>query len=236
MGVDFSLLYPAGKAILTLDNPYLAAPHFYNPPWMLILLAPIGLLPMQIGRWIWMLLGMVGYFVAFQRLNFSKFSTVILFMSPFVYFDLGIGNYEWLILLGTTLPIVYGSWVAFLKPQMSIWWIALQVKQGKLIAVLPVVLLGILFITGLFALPSRGDMPWSRDIFPYGIPVGLFLLYIAFKKEDSLIALAAAPFLSPYVAMQSWIFAFLPFARIKNKFILVGSVLVSWILVYFFAQ
>jgi hypothetical protein len=232
MGVDFTLLYPAGKAVWSLQNPYVAAPLFFNPPWALLILTPLSLLPIQAARWLWLVLAMVGYFIVFKRLNLSKFATIAMFLSPFVYFDLGIGNLDWLVLLGATLPPTFGSWVVFLKPQISFALIALWVKQKNWLAVLPVIALGILFLVGFWNLPTTKEMLWSADIFPYGVPIGLTLIYFAFKKNDNLLALAAMPFLSPYLALQSWIFALLPLTR--NKYLLSIGVVASWIFAVWF--
>lgn len=231
IGVDFSLLYPAGRAVLENHNPYIVAPHFYNPPWMLIFLVPVSLFKIQTGRWIWMALGIIGYLFSFKKLEFKNSEIIALFLSPFIYFDLGIGNYEWLVLLGTAIPANFGSWLVLLKPHISIGWFLLQFKRKKFLVVLPILFLTLLILLGLYAIPSRGEMSWSQDVFPYGIPIGLILLYLSIRKDDVMIALAAGLFLSPYVAMQSWIFALIPLVRISNWWQKVLIILISWIVV-----
>lgn len=232
IGVDFRLLYPAGRAVLSLHDPYEAAPYFFNPPWFLIFITPISLFPLKIARIVWMVLGIIGYLIAFKRLNLNQFSILAMFLSPFIYFDLSIGNYEWLILLGSTLPAVWGSWFVITKPQTGIVLIPLWIKQKKWVVMIPLVLLGILMLLGLYALPKPSALTWSADIFPYGIPIGLILGYFAFKNNDQLLALAAAPFFTPYLAVQSWIFVLLPLTRNK-KWMGIGVIL-SWIFVMIF--
>jgi len=232
IGVDFTLLYPAGRAVWAGENPYLAAPAFFNPPWMLVFLAPLSLLPIQPARWLWMIFAVTGYLLAFRRMKLDAFAQVALMLSPFIYFDLGIGNYEWLILLGTTLAPAWGAWIAFLKPQMAIWWLLVWIRRGKWLVALPVVILAALFALGLYSLPAQGELPWSADVFPWGVPVGLWLLYLAYRRDDGLIALAAAPFLSPYLALQSWIFALLPLTR--SRWGLVAGVIAAWIYAIWF--
>ena len=232
MGVDFSLLYPAGEAVWDGENPYIAAPKFYNPPWMLLVLAPLSLLPIYPARWLWMVLGMFGYLLAFQRFSFNKSTIVLLFLSPFIYFDLGIGNCEWMVLLGATIIPAWGAWVVILKPQASIVLLGLWIKQKDWLVLLPIIVLGALFIFGLYNLPDTKEMSWSADIWPYGIPVGFILAYMAFKKDNILYALAAAPFLSPYVAVQGWIYVLLPMT--KNNRVLSVGVMLSWVAVMMF--
>ena len=40
-------------------------------------------------------------------------------------------------------------------------------------------------------------------MWPVGIPLGLYMLYRAFKEDNELIAAAATPFLVPYIAPYS---------------------------------
>jgi hypothetical protein len=51
---------------------------------------------------------------------------------------------------------------------------------------------------------------------------------LAFRLQDPLLAIAASPFLSPYVVWHSWIAALLPLAR--NRWTLGAGILASWIL------
>ncbi len=71
---------------------------------------------------------------------------MLLLLSPFVYYDLGIGNYEWLILLGATLSPALGSWFVILKPQASIVLFGLWLKQRRWIVLIPVATLALLFV------------------------------------------------------------------------------------------
>jgi hypothetical protein len=47
--------------------------------------------------------------------------------------------------------------------------------------------------------------PWNRSIFPYGIPIGLFFLWLAFRRKNVFYALAASPFFSPYHTFYSYL-------------------------------
>jgi hypothetical protein len=227
-GIDFNVFYLAGRAVWDLKNPYTASPGFYSAPWMLVILAPISLLKHQTARWVWFALGIICYITAFKRLKISNLGVMILLLNPFIYFDLMLGNYNWLILLGATLPAAVGSWFVILKPQMSIVLFGLWLKQRRWTALIPMVVLAVLFILKLYTLPNMSGMYWSTSLWPYGIPVGIALAWFGMKRDDTLLVLAAAPFLAPYVGVTTWTTVLLPLTR--NKFLLSAGVLVSWVI------
>jgi hypothetical protein len=70
-------------------------------------------------------------------------------------------------------------------------------------------------------------MAWSADVWPWGIPVGAILTYFAYRRNDPVLAIAAAPFVAPYVVWHSWIAVLLPLAR--NKWALGAGILASWV-------
>ena len=233
MGVDFTLLYPAGQAVWQGQNPYTAAPMFFNPPWALFILTPLSIFPIQIARWIWFTLGAIAYLFIFHRLKLSQWGRVALLLSPFIYFDLGIGNMDWLVMLGLVLPESIGAWLITLKPQFSVIIFILWVKQRKYIVLIPFAILGMLVIFQVWQLPNITDKPWNASIFPYGIPIGLWLGWQAYKQDDKILALAAMPFLSPYLAFQSWVFALLPLSR-QRWYWMVSGLILSWVGAYLF--
>jgi hypothetical protein len=227
IGIDFNMLYSAGRAVWNLQNPYVVSPGFFSPPWMLLILAPIALLELQTARWVWFAFGIICYILAFKRLQISSWSIMVLLLNPFIYFDLMLGNYNWLILLGATLPAAVGSWIVILKPHMSVVLFGLWLKQRRWIAFIPIATIAVLFVLQMYTMPNPSRMFWSTSVWPYGIPVGIALAWFAVKRDDILLALAAAPFLSPYVGVTTWVVVLIPLTR--NKFALLAGVLVSWV-------
>ncbi len=233
-GTDVRLLYPAGQAVLKLQDPYLAAPGFYSPPWMLLLITPLSLLPLQVGYILWTILGMAAYWLAFRRLGMDWLSSFLLLFSPLAVGNLIFGNFDWLILLGSTLPPVLGIWFLALKPQLGIvlagLWSWLAIKRGwraLLVFGLPIAVVTLAsFVLG-YHLPRADQMSWSADVWPWGIPIGGLLAYFASRRQDPLLALAAAPFLSPYVVWHSWIVALLPLHR--RRWTLLIGIFASWL-------
>ena len=82
MGIDFSLLYPAGQAVWNFQDPYSVIPGFFNPPWMLVILAPIALLELQTARWVWFALGLTCYLIAFKRCNYPIGTLCSCYLAP----------------------------------------------------------------------------------------------------------------------------------------------------------
>lgn len=69
---------------------------------------------------------------------------------------------------------------------------------------------------------------WNLSLFPFSVPIGLFLIWQAWRQKDNRApALAAAPCLSPYVAIQSWAAAFPLLTR--WRWLLLAAVIVSWV-------
>lgn len=235
LGVDFGMLRSAAASAMDLQNPYTAGPGFYNPPWMLLLMAPFATIPQSTAFVVWTLLGLGCYALAFRRMGVAWPAVVALIFSPLAVGNLMFGNYDWLILLGATLPPVFGIWFVALKPQVGAvlallwtWWAAKKGLRSLAILVLPVAAaIVISFLLG-YRLPDSGAMRWSADIWPWGVPVGAGLAYFAFRRSDPVLALAAAPFLSPYVVWHSWIAALLPLTR--NRWALAAGIIGSWVL------
>lgn len=75
---------------------------------------------------------------------------------------------------------------------------------------------GLAFLTGNYQTPDVSSMWWNASIFPYGFPVGLALAVVAVWRDDVRFALAAGPFLSPYLSIHGWLFALLPIGAVKR--------------------
>jgi hypothetical protein len=235
LGVDFGMLRSAAESAMLLQNPYTAGPGFYNPPWMLLIMALFAMIPQHVGFALWTVIGLACYMLAFRRMGIGWPAAVTLIFSPLAVGNLMFGNYDWLILLGATLPPAWAIWLMALKPQLG-WvlasvWIWQSAKRGLrsfAIVVLPIATAVLVsFLLG-YRLPDRRTMAWSADVWPWGIPAGAVLAYFAYRRSDPVLALAAAPFLSPYVVWHSWIVVLLPLAR--NRWALAAGILGSWIL------
>jgi hypothetical protein len=232
-GYDFHVFYQAATALRNGQNPYTF--DFHNPIYTLIVFLPISLLPERTAMVVNAAITVGASWLVFQRLSRSPLTASLALCSQPVFMMLLTGNVDWLPLLAGVLPPVIGVWFALVKPQVGLvlavvlWW---QVcRQNKRRGVWLLVALSSALALSL-ALGMRWQsmiaIQWNLSLFPWGLPFGLWLAWRAWRqKNDRAVALAAAPFLSPYVAIQSWAAA-LPWLT-RWRWLLLAGVVVSWL-------
>ncbi len=231
-GTDLSFLYLAGEVFLRGVNPYAAVQGFYTPAWSLVLLGPLSWLPWKTALALWTLGALATWCLVLRKLEVGPGATALFLLNPFLVQGLVLGSYDWLALLGLLMPMSAGAWLLFLKPQITLSFLVLWLKERgwrvALRALWPVAVASVVCaLIGWWRFPAVGEMTWNRSLGWWGVPVGLGLLGYALKKDDGLLALAAAPFLSPYVGVQSWALAFLPLTR--KPWLLMAGVVLAWV-------
>ena len=237
VGVDFKLcFYPAGGAVLAGQSPYQLG-CFYNPFWLMLLFAPLSLLPMETAFTVYTALALAGYVIAVHRIGGGRSAVLLFLLTPFLYASLQYGNIDWLVMLGAALPPTIGVWLVVLKPQLGLVLLALWAyrfwktgNKGQILKVFaPVAIALVLSIAlGWWRVPNIAKMAsWNASIFPWGIPAGLLFTWQAFKQDDDRNALAATPFLSPYLAVFSYGLVVMPFLN-KPRLMAVVATL-SWL-------
>jgi hypothetical protein len=148
-------------------------------------------------------------------------------LNPLIFSKISVPNLDWMVALGALMPHQIGLFLILAKPQigagLAIIWI-LQAWRNKslrsavrLAAPVTFVFLASFLVYGPYLLGSARliDAYYNWTIWPYGLPVGLFMLYLAFSRSRPWLALSAAPFLSPYFPPYSWIF--LPLGLLPNQ-------------------
>lgn len=149
------------------------------------------------------------------------------------------GNIDWLIPLGAVLPPQIGLFLVLSKPQIglgvAIFWLIEAYRSGRikqvirifwpvtLATVISVVIYGLYLLQGL----QLVDSWWNLSLWPYAIPIGIALVIYAVQNKNILFAVASGAFLSPYLTPQS--LAIPIFGIIKNRAVLIGVVIGSWI-------
>ena len=209
-----SCFRPAALNLLRGDSPYSVA-GYYNAPWALLPLIPIALLPFQWGRVVFFLVSLAGFAYIVRRLTTHPLSVLLFLTSaPVVYCFYG-GNLDWIAMLSYILPAPFALIFAAIKPQIGagilIYWLVESWRQGGARLVIrnffPVALLFMssLIFYGLW--PSNfselDEVPWNVSLFPYLIPVGIFLLGWAITKREPRPAMSAGLFFSPYFSLRS---------------------------------
>lgn len=232
--------YPAARALLEGRNPYQVL-DFYNPPWALAILAPLGLLPTEIGRVLLALLSFLSFAYVAIRFKATPLALAAFIASPPVASVLRDTNLDGITLLGLLLPPQVGLFFVLLKPQFGIpvalYWLVEAWRAGRWRAVLTT----FLPVTLVFALSLPVFGLWfahvtriisvsaNMSLFPYVVPLGLFLLGSAIRSRNIHLALPAGLCLSPYVAMPTLSAALL--AVIRHERLVIAANLALWLYV-----
>jgi hypothetical protein len=214
LGGDWLNFLPAIRVFLQGGNPYLLGKEFYGvyePLWTYIFLAPFALLPFWVGRILLFLVSMVAFTVTAVKMGASKFQLVLFLFSMPVFGGLYSGNIDFLVTLGYWMPPQIGLFFVLMKPQIgvciAIYWMYMAWKAGgareivKVFAPVTGAYLLSFLIYGfwpqyLFNMP---DNPWNWRLFPYLVPMGLFLLYKALQLKDKKLSGMSSPMIAPYV-------------------------------------
>lgn len=233
-GVDLLVLYRAGRGMIDGHNPYSMNLKFYTPVWSLLLLTPMSLLSFRVCQFIWTLCSLNTWILVMRKLQIKPLDMAIFMLNPFFIYGLALGSYDWLALVGILLPMEIGAWFLVLKPQITIgllfeWMNRHGISKAVRAYFLPGLALAISILLGAYRSPNLSEMWWNWSLGLLGVPVGLALMWFAFKGKDSALALSASPFLSPYVGIQSWSLAMLMLTRKRAG--LCAGVILSWLIV-----
>jgi hypothetical protein len=206
----------AARDILRGQSPY-EEPLFRTAPWGVLLLMPFTVLPPQLARGLVFVVTVASYIYVGWRLHAPKVALVALLLSPTAVGALLAANIDAFVVPGIFLPAVLGLLVLMVKPQIGagvgIYYAIEAWRENKLPGVLrrfaPLV---VLTVIGALLFPawvartiwSPQDV-WNRSIFPFGVPIGIALLYLAVRMRSKYLALAAGPFLSPYLTFYTYL-------------------------------
>lgn len=206
---------PATRQLILGRSPY-EVKTFLNPPWGLLPLAPIALLPENVGRAMLMLMALFAFAFTVYRLGAKPISLALFLLSPPAIQCFLTGNIDWMAMLGFVLPPRIGLLFVLIKPQIggsvALFWLIESWRQDGLREVIKifwpitVCLLSSMLIFGPWPLrlEQAPTFYWNASLWPMSIPVGLALLTAAVHKRRIDYAIGASPCLSPYLALQSW--------------------------------
>lgn len=216
MGMDWRNTYrPAALHVWNFESPYLVK-IFHSPPWTVIPLIPLALLPVQVGFAINFSLSMAATAYTAYRMGAKPLVILALLLSYPILFMAAYGQIDWLVYLGFLMPPQLGLFFVLIKPQVSIglvlFWGIEAFRLGGIKQVirvfLPVTLalgLSFLFFGNWFQSSlTEIDRGFNASFWPQSIPIGLVLLYRALRKKDAHLSISTSPFLSPYLAPHGW--------------------------------
>lgn len=196
-------------------DPY-SIPAFLNPPWVALLFYPLTFLHERVAQAVITFLNLAVTLLLVARYGGNRWSFILTATSsPFLTL-LFSGNIDFLPMAAFLLPANWGLVLMLSKPQVGIIAGLIWFKRAKnrVLFLIPAAVLLLLSLTiwgwwipdmlqNSAYSAGRPVGPWNISPFPWLVPVGLILLYYAWKLEDELIAVAATLCLVPYFAAYS---------------------------------
>src|SRR5260221_5885087 len=224
LGTDWMrAFFPAVQAFVTGGNPYAPLDRgggFPNPPWLLPLLVPFGLLPPiwgHIGMGIVAITGLVALCVRLRRPWVALLVAGSIPMLSTIYW----GNVEGFCLWGLAVGGPIGFFLLTVKPQVAglvgLVWIWEAYQKERLLGVAKLVgPTAAIAVVSTFAYPqwipamleSQAQVNGGAvNAWPWLVPLGLLLLYQALKMKRGSWAGVSTAMITPYLRDHSLIAA-----------------------------
>jgi hypothetical protein len=197
------------SSIEQIQYPY-TMPDFTGMPFAFFAL-PHSLLDIDFGNAInltlnILVIGLVAYKFAGDSWHIA---IAITMTSPMAINLIMSNNIDWIPLAS----FLFSDWLAYpmlaMKPQVLAGAAIIRFKRNpNLFVLIPLIamLIASVLIWGTWW-TQLGDgltaLPWNFAPFPYFIPIGIYLLWIAWKRDDEIISACATPFFVPYFAPYS---------------------------------
>ncbi len=253
MGIGYdwiAVFYPVIWLFLTGADPYVQLhthlPHrFFNPPWLLPLLVPFGLLPVSWGAWALNAFTMAGLFALCAK-HGKPWLTLVLALSYPLADLIHQTNVDGFVIWGLVIGGPVGIFLLSTKPQVAglvgLIWSMDAYRQGGWRAVArllgPTAVIGLVF-TAIYpqwlgaALAATGVKGAAGSNFwPWLIPVGLWAAVAALRKRREDLAVLATNLLLPYLRAHSWIAA-LALVSLRYPKLAIPLAVLSWLLLVY---
>jgi hypothetical protein len=226
-------------------NPY-KQEKFTNPPW-LIMLFPHVFLPLSIGSVVNRAVTIILIVLVVHKYK-AGWGCLIIVVTSLPFLDIiWNNNIDSALFLAILLPDRYKSFglpILALKPQVIsnialIWWKRLGFSFRFFLPLIGVTLLSFLlwgaWPAHLPGVENSVEVPWNIAIWPYGIPIGLGLLFFAFRFEKNdleaeIFAAVSTCFLVPYFASYSLI---VPFTMLALRYKIISIIVSVLLWIYF---
>jgi hypothetical protein len=243
-GKDWALSFrPAVIRLFSGVSPY--AGPFANPPWALLPLAPLALLPPRVGSTILVIASpLIFGFIAYKL--GAKLIPVIFFTfsSPVIHNTFNI-NIDWMPALGLLMPPQIGLFFVLIKPQsgvgVAVYWLFEAWQKDRIKGVIKIfwpVTLAFLISFAAYGFWPITAAKWvekwrvqpfgNANLFPWAVPIGLAILFYAIRKKLQTLSISTSPLLSPYVTMQSW--SSLLLGLVNYPALSISACIISWII------
>jgi hypothetical protein len=242
-GVDWFIFNSAVIKFISGKSPYETV-GFYNPPWALIPLIPFSIIPQEIGRVMFSLIGIGSFLLVARKMGADILASVFLLVSPAVIRQLVDPNLDWMVALGFVLPPQIGIFFVMIKPQIGVgiagYWLFESWGSGgfkKLLCdYLPISVVMILsfLLYGFWPLNTMGaaNLTYNASLWPWSLPLGVGLLMLSVRMKRSDVAIISSPFMAPYFGLYSLHISAL--GLLPKRWLIAVFVIIMW--VYFFIR
>ncbi len=182
-------------------------------PWATLVLMPLRLFSARTATALMNSISVIAVACVIRRMGGNALMAIPVLFSPVGYWLFTTGQTDGIILASILLPAGYDL-LLFWKPQVALhaFWIRVRMApmpyiiSGIAVALLSLAIWGIWPIAILsFAQKYLLHGWWNKAIWPYGVPLGLGLVYLSIKRHDEGYGVMASPLLSPYVNGPSYI-------------------------------
>ena len=238
-GVDWKgVIRDASLKLISGQSPYIRKVNCF-PPWAYLLLSPIALLSPALGAAILFVLTYTAYSFVLFRMKVNPWAIFIFMLNGFTFINAKNADIDFLSILGLIMPPQIGLFFILIKPQIgigvAIFWLIESWRKGKFKEVLRVfspVIIGYsisFLIYGFWPINFIGMThdAFNASLWPFGIIIGIFLLFVAIRERKNIFSVSSTPFLSPYVNITSYAVSLIPLTQ--NIFLLIIGVIFSWL-------
>jgi hypothetical protein len=186
-------------------------PRFNNPPWVLPILLPFRLLPQHAAGAAWVTLSILAIACCARRVGADTLGLILIFTCPFFWFYITLGQLDVLLLIGLLARPPFDVLLLAIKPHVLGTAVLFRLRAYRArdaACLLAAVVLSLVIWPGWPLDMVRNWQtgvyhPLSLDIFPYGLPIGVFFLAWAWRRNNPIIGGLACYLLSPYTGPAS---------------------------------
>lgn len=225
-----------------VQTPFAVA-GFVNPPWLAVVMIPFATLPLPVA----VLAQVAIYFGAITCLVYvlgGNWQAVAIALTSFVALDSTMETgIDWIVIVGLLLPMGWNAPFVFIKPQTALGYFAGVPLRNWLRLILGAAITGILSLVmwgwwlpaileniRLYTVSATVNLAPMAYLTPFvSLPLGVFLLWQAYRRRDPLIGVLAWLFIVPYIALYSLLVYLALFAVRYPRIALLISV-VMWII------
>ncbi len=218
LGDDWNTFKGSAMHILQGESLYsnpVNSLYYSNPPWVAVVLLPLGLLPAKLGWAILSCLTLLALFFLARRFHLPPLKLGLLVLSPPVIYTLIHGQIDVLVLAAFLLPSEWRPVVAITKPQVSLGLLfnsELTNWKRTLLVTGAVLAASLIFFADWPLQLIRQPAPfviarhnYLSNTWPLLVPIAVGLVLAGIRKKDLRYFMAASPFFSPYAAVSSLI-------------------------------